>query len=44
MSFFLFIGWEVTLVSKGMYVVNQLLRGFHIMDVDVLKLVDPAPL
>ena len=42
MLFFLLIGWEVALISKGMYAVNQLM-GFPSVDVDVLELVHPLP-
>ena len=42
--FLLLIGWEVASVSKGMYSVTQHNKGFPSVDVDVLKLVDPAPL
>ena len=42
MSPFLLISWGVAFASKGMYVVNKLIRGFPSMDADVLKLVDLA--
>ena len=43
MSFFLLISVEATSVSKGTYAVNLLIRAFHSMDADVIKLIDLAP-
>ena len=44
MSFLLLISWEVTSVSEGTYMVNQLIKGFRSADMDVPRLIDLLPL